>query len=76
MIPPSGDILTELSACVKRGDLLRIPDYLAHKNLERAEYRPFVERVHYLARTFQVDALEHFLHQYLQQSGTKSDTLG
>lgn len=65
IIPPPDNILADLIACVKKGDLLRVTDYLVRDGFENDRYTPFVERVLYLARTFQIDALEHFLHHYL-----------
>lgn len=65
IVPPEPKIVAELCACVKRGDLLCIPDYVNRAELRSEAYAPFVERVYYLARTFQVDALEHFLSHYL-----------
>jgi PAS domain S-box-containing protein len=76
LAPPSDAVLNELLAFVSKGDLLGIADYVKRRDLQSEQYAPFVEQVCSLARTFQIDALEHFLRQLVEVETQKRSGAG
>lgn len=65
IVPPNADILTQLYAQAKKGDLDAILEEASKLERQQEEYKSFAQELRRLAETFQVKQLQSFIQKYL-----------
>jgi CheY-like chemotaxis protein len=65
IVPPDADLLTQLYAQAKKGDLDAIAEEVNKLERQREIYKPFAQEVRRLAESFQVKQLQAFIQQFI-----------
>jgi CheY-like chemotaxis protein len=65
IVPPDADLLTQLYAQAKKGDLDAIAEEVNKLERQQEIYKPFAQEVRRLAESFQVKQLQAFIQQFI-----------